>query len=100
MRLFGLALHQSLGLIQSLRSLAKLDWRIPDFGPLSHRQRTQQVQQPYPRARIASRGRIPSSKEQQCATQRCGRAKGWGGGSGKNGTATTADAWWRPKCTA
>ncbi|MBP8285281.1 MAG: IS5 family transposase [Rhodoferax sp.] len=45
--LFGLALRQSLGLIQSLLELAKLNWRVPDFSTLSRRQRTLQVQLPY-----------------------------------------------------
>ena len=45
--LFGLALRQSLGLIQSLLHLAGLDWRVPDFSTSSRRQRTLQVQLPY-----------------------------------------------------
>lgn len=51
--LFGLALRQSLGLIQSLLELAKLIWRVPDFSTLSRRQRTQQVQLPYRRSSTA-----------------------------------------------
>ncbi len=35
--LFGLALHQSLGLMQSLLRLAKLDWRMPGFSTISRR---------------------------------------------------------------
>ena len=51
--LFGLALRQSLGLIQSLMDLAGMDWRVPDFSTLSRRQRTRQVQLPYQRSSTA-----------------------------------------------
>jgi hypothetical protein len=51
--LFGLALRQSLGLIQSLLNLAGMDWRVPDFSTLSRRQRTLQVQLPYQRSSTA-----------------------------------------------
>ncbi|MEF9995849.1 MAG: IS5 family transposase, partial [Burkholderiaceae bacterium] len=45
--LFGLALRQSLGLIESLLRLAGLDWRVPDFSTVSRRQKNLQVQLPY-----------------------------------------------------
>ncbi len=45
--LFGLALRQSLGLIQSLLHLAGLDWKVPDFSTVSQRQKTLRVQLPY-----------------------------------------------------
>lgn len=51
--LFGLALRQSLGLVQSLLHLAKLDWRVPDFSTLSRRQKTLQVPLPYRRSTTA-----------------------------------------------
>ena len=51
--LFGLALRQSLGLIQSLLRLAGLNWRVPDFSTISRRQRTLQVQLPYQRSATA-----------------------------------------------
>jgi len=51
--LFGLALRQSLGLIQSLLELAKLNWRVADFSTVSRRQRTLQVQLPYRRSSTA-----------------------------------------------
>lgn len=51
--LFGLALRQSLGLVQSLLALAKLDWRVPDFSTISRRQKTLQVQLPYQRSATA-----------------------------------------------
>ena len=44
--LFGLALRQSRGLVQSLLGLAKLDWHVPDFSTISRRQKTLQVQLP------------------------------------------------------
>ena len=51
--LFGLALRQSLGLIQSLLRLAGLNWRVPDCSTISRRQRTLQVQLPYQRSATA-----------------------------------------------
>lgn len=45
--LFGLALRQSIGFIQSLFKMAGLDWSIPDYNTLSRRQQTLQVQTPY-----------------------------------------------------
>ena len=45
--LFGLALRQSLGLVQSLRRMAGLDWKVPDFSTVSRRQKTLRVQLPY-----------------------------------------------------
>lgn len=45
--LLGLALRQSLGLIQSLLRLAGLDWRVPDFSAVCRRQKILRVQLPY-----------------------------------------------------
>ena len=46
--LFGLALRQSLGLVESLLRMAGLDWKVPDFSTVSRRQKTLRVQQlPY-----------------------------------------------------
>ena len=45
--LFGLALRQSLGLVESLLRMASLDWRVPDFSTVSRRQKSLQVQLPY-----------------------------------------------------
>lgn len=45
--LFGLALRQTLGLVQSLLRLAGLNWRVPDFSTVNRRQRHLQVQLPY-----------------------------------------------------
>ena len=45
--LFGLALRQSLGLIESLLRMASLDWRVPDFSTVSRRPKSLQVQLPY-----------------------------------------------------
>ena len=45
--LFGLALRQSLGLVESLLRMAGLDWRGPDFSTVSRRQKTLRVQLPY-----------------------------------------------------
>ena len=45
--LFGLALRQTIGFIQSLIKLAGLDWGAPDYSTLSRRQQTLQVKIPY-----------------------------------------------------
>lgn len=45
--LFGLALRQSLGLVESLLRLAGLDWRVPDFSTVCRRQKDLSVKQPY-----------------------------------------------------
>jgi predicted double-glycine peptidase len=45
--LFGLALRQSLGSVESLLRLAGLDWRMPDDSTVCRRQKTLLVQLPY-----------------------------------------------------
>jgi hypothetical protein len=45
--LFGLALRQSLGLVESLLRLAGLDWDVPDFSTVCRRQKNLQVRLPY-----------------------------------------------------
>ena len=45
--LFGLALRQSLGMVESLLRLASLDWKVPDFSTVCRRQKTLRVQLPY-----------------------------------------------------
>ncbi len=45
--LFGLALRQSLGLVESLLRLACLDWKVPDFSTVCRRQKILRVQLPY-----------------------------------------------------
>ena len=45
--LFGLALRQSLGLVESLLRLAGLDWRVPDFSTVCRRQKDLSVRLPY-----------------------------------------------------
>ncbi|XZG70536.1 IS5 family transposase [Chitinibacteraceae bacterium HSL-7] len=44
--LFGLALRQTMGLVESLIQLAGLDWRSPDYSTLCRRQQTLTVQIP------------------------------------------------------
>ncbi|THT96067.1 IS5 family transposase [Lampropedia puyangensis] len=41
--LFGLALRQTLGLVESLLKLAGLDWPVPDFSTVCRRQKSLQV---------------------------------------------------------
>ena len=45
--LFGMALRQTTGFVESLLRLIGLDWAVPDFSTLSHRQKTLKVNIPY-----------------------------------------------------
>lgn len=45
--LFNLALHQSLGTVESVLHLAGLNWSVPDFSTVCRRQKTLPVQLPY-----------------------------------------------------
>ena len=46
--LFGMALRQTTGFIESLLRLIDLDWAVPNFSTLSRRQKTLKVSIPYP----------------------------------------------------
>ncbi len=45
--LFGMALRQTTGFVESLLPLVGLDWTVPDFSTLSRRQKTLAVNIPY-----------------------------------------------------
>ena len=45
--LFGMALRQTTGFVESLLRLVGLDWTVPDFSTLSRRQKTLAVKIPY-----------------------------------------------------
>ncbi len=45
--LFGMALRQTTGFVESLLQLSGLDWSVPDFSPVSLRQKTLAVNIPY-----------------------------------------------------
>ena len=45
--LFGMALRQTTGFVESLLQLIGLDWDVPDFSTLSRRQKTLAVSIPY-----------------------------------------------------
>jgi hypothetical protein len=45
--LFGMALRQTTGFVESLLQLSRLDWSVPDFSTLSRRQKTLAVSIPY-----------------------------------------------------
>ena len=45
--LFGMALRQTTGFVESLLSLIGLNWEVPDFSTLSRRQKTLAVNVPY-----------------------------------------------------
>ena len=45
--LFGMALRQTTGFVESLLRLIGLDWAVPDFSTLSRRQKTLVVNIPY-----------------------------------------------------
>jgi hypothetical protein len=46
--LFGMALRQTTGFVESLLRLIGLDWAVPNFSTLSRRQKTLKVNIPYP----------------------------------------------------
>jgi len=46
--LFGMALRQTTGFVESLLHLIGLNWVVPDFSTLSRRQKTLAVNIPYP----------------------------------------------------
>jgi hypothetical protein len=48
--LFGLALRQAIGLVESLLKMAGLDWPVPDTSTLCRRQSTVTIQIPYRRS--------------------------------------------------
>ena len=48
--LFGLALRQTIGMVESLLRLAGLDWPLPDYSTLCRRQKTVTVQIPFRRS--------------------------------------------------
>ena len=45
--LFGMALRQTTGFVESLLQLIDLDWAVPNFSTLSRRQKTLKVNIPY-----------------------------------------------------
>ena len=45
--LFGMALRQTIGFVESLLRLVGLDWDVPDFSALSRRQKTLAVNIPH-----------------------------------------------------
>ena len=45
--LFGMALRQKTGFVESLLRLIDLDWAVPNFSTLSSRQKTLKVRNPY-----------------------------------------------------
>ena len=45
--LFGIALRQTTGFVESLLGLISLDWAVPDFSTLSRRQKTLKVNIPF-----------------------------------------------------
>lgn len=45
--LFGMALRQTTGFVESLLGLIGLDWEVPNFSTLSRRQKTLKVSIPY-----------------------------------------------------
>ena len=45
--LFGMALRQTTGFVESLLRLVGLNWTVPDFSTLSRRQKTLAVNIPY-----------------------------------------------------
>ena len=52
--LFGMALRQTTGFVESLLHLIDLDWAVPNFSTLSRRQKTLKVDIADPQARCIS----------------------------------------------
>lgn len=80
--LFGLALLQATGMVESLLRLVGLDWAVPDFSTFSRRQKDLQV-------------RIPVQEKQGCLHLLVGST-----GIGKSSVATIGVAWSKRRCTA
>ena len=57
--LFGMALRQTTGFVESLLQLIGLDWAVPDFSTLSRRQKTLTVNIPDLCGRMGRCGRDP-----------------------------------------
>lgn len=73
--LFGLALRQSLGMVESLLRLAGLDWRVPDYSTVCRRQKTLQVQLPYRASTTALELLVDSTGIQFLGEGECKRKK-------------------------
>jgi len=58
--LFGMALRQTTGFVESLLQLSGLDWSVPDFSTLSRRQKTLAVNIPYRGSQVPLHLLIPS----------------------------------------
>lgn len=58
--LFGMALSQTTGFVESLLRLTGLDWDVPDFSTICRRQRTLAVNTPYRGAKGPLHLLIPS----------------------------------------
>lgn len=56
--LFGQALRQTLGLVESLLRLAGLDWPVPDYSTVCRRQKTLQAQITYRPSAEPCRGQV------------------------------------------
>ena len=74
----GLPLRQSLGLVQSLLTLAQLDWPVPDYSTVSRRQQRLQVQLPYQPRRSALHLLVDSTGIKFLGEGECQAQETWG----------------------
>ena len=65
--LFGMALRQTTGFVESLLRLVGLDWSVPDFSTLSRRQKTLAVNIPY----RGSKGHAEQDLHRKARLDRC-----------------------------
>jgi hypothetical protein len=111
--LFGLALRQTQGFVQSVLGLSGLDWQAPDYSTMSRRQKrlTVEIQARPSRGGLhllvdstgikmlgegewkTRRPGAAARNEILAATNRLGR------GAGRSGAATAGARWERPSCS-
>jgi hypothetical protein len=60
--LFGMALRQTTGHVESLQRLTRLDWKVPDFNSICRRQSTLAVNIPYRGSKGPLHLLIPATK--------------------------------------
>ena len=96
--LFGMALRQTTGFVESLLRLVGLDWSVPDFSTLSRRQKTLAVNIPY----RGSKGALHTCSSTARASRSRAKVSGTpasmvapNGGSGARSTSGSTKKHWR-----
>ena len=89
--LFGMALRQTTGFVESLLKLTGLDWAVPDFSTLSRRQKTLAVNIPYRASKGPLRLLIPLGTLLRNALPGSGQHRHQGRGGRR---VARPQAWW------